>query len=103
VLLAEYCSAPPPNEIEPEEPSAFAEPTARCSYGDCRLDADCAARAGGQCRPFFNPCNRRLDGFHCTYAGSACRQDTDCSDTPFGYCAPGLGGMTSCQTFIPPP
>jgi hypothetical protein len=82
---------------------AFAEPTARCSYGDCRLDSDCSARAGGQCRPFFNPCNRRLDAFHCTYADSVCRQDTDCAGTSFGYCAPGLGGVTTCEMFIPPP
>lgn len=82
---------------------AFAEPSARCSYGDCRLDDDCSARPGGACRPFFNPCSRRLDGFHCTYADSVCRQDSDCRDTRGGYCAPGVGGVTRCEEFVPPP
>ena len=79
---------------------AFGEYAAVCSYGDCRFDSDCTSRAGGECRPFFSPCNGRMLGFACTYDDSVCRADADC---PGQYCAADTDGVTSCETFIPPP
>lgn len=82
---------------------AFGEYHNRCAQGDCRFDADCGARAGGACLPFFDPCNRRLSGFHCAYPDSACRADGDCGHIEFGYCEPLGGGDTECRQFIPRP
>ena len=83
----------------------FGEPVAVCVAGDCRLDADCTASAGGECNPFFDPCNRRLVGFFCAYATSECRGDLDCAHVSNGYCAAPSGARTEprCLEFIPPP
>jgi hypothetical protein len=93
------CSAMPFGVCVP--PGAFGEYRSVCDYGDCRFDSDCSGGPAGECSPFFDPCNGRFIGFHCTYFTSACRSDSDC---PSGYyCQPGMGGNTSCQKFTPPP
>ncbi len=85
---------------------AFGEPASICVYGDCLTNGDCTNGTNGSCNPFYNPCNRRFVGFHCTYDESDCRSDQDCPPrgglgTP--YCSPGNDGMTTCESFIPPP
>lgn len=88
-------------------PRVLAEPVARCAFAECRLDSDCASRAGGQCEAFFDPCNGRFSGFYCTYDDSACRTNEDCpgpNDAPNAtFCSPGPDGATQCIEFQPPP
>lgn len=79
----------------------FREPASRCVASTCETDADCTAGASPECNPFFDPCNRRFIGFHCTYESSECRSDIDCAAN--NYCTPGVDGQTSCEEFFPPP
>lgn len=74
-----------------------------CVPAGCRVDADCNARPGGECRPFFTPCYAR--GFACTYADDPCRVDADCPPGRFGdagICVPGPDG-TQCIENLPAP
>jgi hypothetical protein len=89
-------------------PRVLGEPVSRCVQSQCGNDADCTGGDNGECRAFFNPCNRRLTGFFCTYDESECRTDDDCEPDPdmpgTPYCAPGDGdGNTACGIFQPPP
>lgn len=81
----------------------FGELRSYCTHGDCRADTDCTSRSGGLCVPFVAPCTRRVSGFFCTYDDSECRTDADCGHVPFGYCAQGTDGHSTCESFIPPP
>ena len=78
---------------------AFHEYRTRCVYGTCRFDEGCGERPGGQCVPFFDPCSRRMVGFHCTYDDSGCRSNADCRP---GYCAPGPAGKSQCRPYSVP-
>ncbi|MCA9557501.1 MAG: hypothetical protein KC583_02950, partial [Myxococcales bacterium] len=80
----------------------FGYVVAECARATCRTDADCDARAGGECRAFFGRCH--VGGFACTYADDPCRTDADCPrGGPFDkYCAPVMDG-TACLDDIPAP
>ncbi len=85
-------------------PRVLGEPVSRCVTTQCQFDADCTAGAGGECSPFFNPCNGRFSGFSCTYDDSACRSNDDCDQGNLRFCQPGAGdGDTACVEFNPPP
>ena len=83
---------------------AFGYVLATCVRTPCTIDADCAARAGGQCLPFFRRCEAY--GWACTYDDDPCRTDADC---PVGernpmFCQPLNDGQgTRCAEDIPRP
>jgi len=77
----------------------------RCVTAQCARDADCALRAGGECRPYISRCN--VDGFYCSYADDPCRVDRDCPVDEHGWpqrCAPHRDGTgTDCVPDLPRP
>ena len=79
----------------------FREPASRCVASTCKTDSDCTTGQAPECNPFFDPCNRRFIGFHCTYDSSECRSDNDCAAND--YCTPSVDGQTSCEEFFSPP
>lgn len=81
---------------------AFGFVFATCQTAHCRTDADCAARPGGECRPYFTPCQSAALG--CSYADDPCRVDADCPpDGPQIACIPRPGEGTACVEYFPPP
>jgi hypothetical protein len=75
-----------------------------CVPAACRVDADCAARAGGRCTAFFTPCWSR--GFACSYADDPCRVDADCPQRGIPrVCLPRDDGFpgTVCAEALPAP
>ena len=59
----------------------------------CRLDSDCAARPGGQCRPVRDPCCGFVISLGCVYPDQGCASNADC---PNGHC--GFDGAEwTCQ------
>jgi hypothetical protein len=85
---------------------AFGEVRSRCSQNECLYDSQCQSRAGGQCLPFFDPCNGRFQAFYCTYDDSVCRTDQDCQGQVMSgepYCTSDGDGHTRCEGFFPPP
>jgi hypothetical protein len=58
-----------------------------CAYAGCRVQEDCAARPGGYCKPFRNPCcTSQLQGLYCADP-AVCETDEDCTD--YNTCIPG--------------
>jgi hypothetical protein len=94
------CTAMPNGLCVPAR--AWQEQAARCLYGDCVFNSDCTNGNAAECTPFFDPCTRRMIGYHCTYAHSECRNASDCAHLNNGYCEPGPNGMSTCREFIPP-
>lgn len=76
-------------------PGQYGFAVAVCVPRHCRLDADCAERAGGQCTAFMTAC--AVAGYWCTYADDPCRQDSDCPQRAAPkVCQPEAGGPTQC-------
>ena len=73
-----------------------------CMGATCQTDADCDARAEGECRPLGrDPSCHRPMVFVCTYADDECRSDRDC---PNGQrCLASDRGVGGCQEFLPRP
>ncbi len=85
-------------------PGVFVHVRSRCAVARCLLDADCDARAGGECRPFFTRCAN--SGYACIYDDDPCHTDQDCPAGGIGpaRCQPRLDGEgTRCVAMPPPP
>ena len=81
---------------------AYAHRYAVCARVACRTDADCGARAGGVCSPFFTRC--RSDGFFCRYPDDPCTTDQDCQGNEPMSCVPNANGQgTQCVVDLPAP
>jgi hypothetical protein len=76
-----------------------------CLAAHCKVDADCAAHAGGVCAPVLAPCCNAAAGLFCTYPGlGGCRRNTDCAPRPDHptFCFPDPdAGVASCQNGSP--
>jgi hypothetical protein len=76
-------------------PGEWGHVRSACVLARCTEDAQCDARAGGQCLGFFTPCYTR--GFACAYPDDPCRADADCPDRGGPrVCLPVEGGGTEC-------
>ena len=69
-----------------------------CLQAGCKVDGDCAARAGGTCAPVSEPCCGVNAGLYCVYPGGGCRKNADCPATQ--YCRI-TGVAAACQTGAP--
>lgn len=70
----------------------------QCMDVSCRLDTDCAAKAGGVCAPVQNPCCAGVAGLYCVYPGGGCRKSSDCARDQ--YCNI-EGGVANCKAGRP--
>ena len=86
---------------------AFGRVTSVCVEAPCAADGDCAARAGGECRPLLSGACGSIGGFYCSYEDDPCRLDADCPPSDAGYpqtCQPrGDRNGTMCVPSLPAP